>query len=509
MNTRLLLTWIFLGGIFLPRLLVPDTFFIQDEQPWIDRSQLYTNSLWSGDFAGAVRYPLSNHPAIPLMTTIGPVMNFYRSLHGLEGTYGSWGLDDKREAAIWARYVWGIVCSLALYLLFLTVQHLTIFRERPWAAATAVVLLGLEPWIWGISRTVSVDVLMAIAVVGMIAAAGVAYESQSKRWVFWSGAWFGLAFVAKSPALIMAPLAFLLAGWVMPWNWQEIVRRMGLWLLGAYVAVVVIWPPFLWHPIERLLDVLARAELHSTVQEIYLWPGIHPPLFIFTLSAWATVGCVLYVIWRVKELKKQGRSLIAPDLFLIAGIWHGVVLLLLHGDHARKNLPVLAMLGFAGAIGWLLMLIDRKMKPWLLVACLILLQGIFVWPYFPHVISSYNILFPSQAGKRLLVDVGNGSRVLADYINSQDPKEIWSVPMDSLITPYLDGDVRSHLRGLPSAGDLDNLPAEVTKVVVSASVPARVGFDSEAAVLWEQVSRMTPEKVLSVRDVPMFFIYAR
>lgn len=501
--------WLFLiAGVFVPRLVVPDDFFIQDEQPWIDRSQLYVNALFSGDFAGAVRYPLSNHPAISLMTIIGPVMNLYGTYHGLDGTYEAWPLDDKRDAAVWARYVWGIACSSALLLLYRVVSHVHIFAGKRWAAGLLVVLLGLEPWVWGISRSVSVDVMMAIGVVGMLLSAVVAFETHRMQWVICSGAWFALAFVSKSPVFITAPFAFFLVSWIFPFSLRTCIQRGAVWLVSATAGIVVLWPPFLFHPIQRLTDVLARADLHATVQEVYDWPGIHPPLFIFTLSTFATVGCLIFLWNRFQDIRKDGWRFFALDIVLLAGIWHGIILVYLHGDHARKNLPILAVLGFMGALGWVWWMIRHRVPKAITILGLLVLQGIFVWPYFPHVISSYNILFPSIAGKRLLVDVGNGSRLAADYINQQDAREGISLGMDSLILPYVDAGKRKNMRSLPVHGMIEDLDPVVRQIIVPASLPARIHFDPDGKKLLESLRNRRVQTVLSIRGVPVFLVYS-
>jgi hypothetical protein len=508
MKNSWLLKVVFVGAIFLPRLILADDFFIQDEQPWIDRSQAYVDSLFAGDFAGAVRYPLSNHPAITLMTTVGPVMNFYGAYHDLSGTYEGWSTDHKREAAVWARYVWGIVCSCALIILGIVVSKIKFFHDRQWAAGLTVVLLGLEPWVWGISRSVSVDVLMAIGVVGMLCSAIVAYEQKSAKWAIYSGAWFAIAFISKSPALITAPLAIVLASYIPRGTIKDQSMRLLLWFFGAFITACIVWPPFVLHPVARLTDVLARAELHSTVQEIYNWPGAHPPLFIFTLSAFATVGCILYILNRIRDIRAQGWKIFAPDILFIAGIWHGALLLYLNGDHARKNLPVLALLAFVGAFGWIWSIGHRKVSKITIAVGLLVLQGIFVWPYFPHVITSYNVLFPSSDGKRLLVDVGNGSRLIANYINDHAEGSVYAIPMDSLVAPYLDGNKRDSIRGFPPEGKLANIDKDVTDIIIPASLPARISFDVEGKNLLEEVSRKNPKAILSIRDVPMFLIYS-
>lgn len=499
---------LFIVAVFLPRLIIPDNFFIQDEQPWVDRSQVYVNSLFAGDFTGAVRFPLSNHPAIPLMTVVGPVVNMYQWSHGLNNTYEAWSFDDKREAAVWARYIWGIACSVALLLLYGTITNVALFKKGEVEAALFVVLFGLEPWIWGISRSVSVDVLMAISVVGMLLSAVVAYEKRSIIWTGAAGTWLALAFTSKSPALITAPIAFILASYIPRASYKEIAKRASVFFGTAYVFMCVIWPPFILHPIRRILDVLSRAELHSTVQEIYYWPGYHPPLFVFTLSSFAFVGCLLYCWHRFVEIRKNGFQFAPLDVLLLAGLWHGLLLIYLNGDHARKNLPAIAMLACIGIIGWLTLLMRHKVDKTIMIGGLIVLQGIFVWPYFPHVISSYNILFPSEDGKRLLVDVGNGSRLISEYINNSDPEAVFSIPMDSLVAPYVDATKRGNIRGLPNEGDINNLDSKVTDLIIPESLPARTGFDSAARLLLEQLQGETPKTILSVRDVPMFLVYS-
>lgn len=501
--------WIFfIAAIFLPRIVLPNIFFIQDEQPWIDRSQMYVNSLLAGEFSEAVRFPLSNHPAIPLMTAVGPVMNFYGSYHGLKGTYTDWDVDNKREAAVWARYTWGIVCSFALLLLYLVVAKLRIMDGNAWMAALVVILLGIEPWVLGISRAVSVDVLMAIGVVGMLASAVVAFEKNDLKWVVVSGAWFGLAFVSKSPALITAPIAIVVSSVVFPLQWKQAMYRLLLWILSAYVAIVFLWPPFFLHPIARISDVLGRAELHSTVQEIYYWPGFHPPFFIFILSTFSFVGCLLYIWNRISETRVKGFFFFGLDFVLLAGIFHGLVLVYLNGDHARKNLPVLVVLAFIGAVGWVWFFQRNSISKAMTIFGLLSLQGIFVLSYFPHVISVHNIIFSTISGRRLLVDVGNGAKLVADYINRADDQEVFAIPMDSLILPLLDGSKRDSIRGMPSGGKISNVGTSVSKIVISASLPARVDFDTEAKQLLEDLKGQPVEAVLSVKDVPMFYIYS-
>lgn len=492
--------------IFIPRLIWPDQFFIQDEQPWLNRSQIYTNALLAGDLVAAAKYPLSNHPAITLMTVVGPTLNTYARYHSLSGTYESWSGYHKITSAAWARWVWGIVCSLALSGILLMASRLAYFKDRLWLAAALAVWLGLEPWIWGVSRTVSADVMMAIALVASFIAAGWARQ-QRKWWLFsLSGAWWGLAFISKSPALITLPIVVLFCALQPPSHLKTSLRRIGWWLAGAYLAMAVIWPSFLVSPWQRLTDVLARAELHAGAPEVYLWPGIHPPFFLVTLSVLSFLGCIVYIILRIWHVKSGRRDLHVFDALLAAAVFHGTVLLYVAGDHARKNLPVLALLAVVGFAGWVELLRKLKIKFWA-ISALILLQLFIGGIFFPHLITSHNILFSTVASRRLLVDVGNGSRLAADYINGLSSGEVVAAPMDSLIQPYLDDEHQLVLRPYSPSGRLDDLPPEVSYLFVPASLPARINFDNQAKNILADLESKKPKALLSIRSVPIFFVY--
>ncbi len=503
-----------IAALFIPRMIMPDAFFTQDEQPWMDRSMVYASALGHGDMKAAVQYPLSNHPAITLMTTVGPVLHAYAWYQGLEGTYADWLWPVRREATAVAHYAWGIVCSATLLLLFLMVRRLKVFVGQEWQAAVLVVLFGLEPWVWGISRTVSVDVMMGICLVGSFVAGMVGREQKKTAWFFLGGAWWAAAFVSKSPSLIVAPFAFWLPV-ILPWGqWKEMARRAGWWLLGMYVAAIVIWPPFLFHPWQRLHDVLARDVLHATMQEAYVMPNTVAPFFLICLSAFAFTGCVLYLVWRAASWRQQRWNVLLFDVLLVAGMWHGAVLVYLQGDHARKNLPALALLAVVGAMGWLVSLrwVQEKTgstgrHAWQWGAGLVVLQLLLVGSYFPHVMTAHNFWLATPESLRLLVDIGNGSRLVADYIHTHDPSFIYAAPMDSLMAPYLTEQERGQIVELPEAGKIENLGGDVTHVVVSMSSPARAKFDRAGQTLWDEVQSRTPEAVLSVRDVPMFAIY--
>lgn len=502
---RILINLGIIAAIFAPRLFYLDSFSIQDEHLWINRAQIYSTAIQHNDLEAAVAFELQNHPAITLLSVVGPTMQLYGSFHDLQGLYESWSIDHRRAAATWARFALGLTASLALTALYVIARKLRFFSGQPYAAAAIVILLGLEPWIWGVTRTVIVDTLMALFLVLSIVTGALARERREYKWVALAGAWWALAFVSKSPALILLPAALLFPVLLQPQQWREVLTRTVAWLFGSYVTLITVWPPFFLHPIARLRGVLARVDYHTSLTEAYLWPGLHMPLFLFVLSTFATVGCVLYVALRLKSWRREKLNLLAFDVVLCSGIFFGLVLVYLQGDHVRKNVPVLALLATAGAMGWVLLLRHLRVNSFVSLAGLVLVQLALVYPWFPHLPSYHNFLFPSAEGKRLLVDVGNGSRLIADYINWQDEPITAATNLPGLVAPYVRDDRRGNIRRLPKT--LAEASADTTHLIVPESYPARVSFDSSAQSLLADLKNMAPETVLSVRDVPLFSVY--
>lgn len=503
-GARILLA-IIVAGIFLPRFFWLDTFFIQDEHLWINRAHLYTTALSQFDLEAASAFELQNHPAITLLTTVGPTMQLYSWWHHLPGMYESWSVNERREAAAWARWAMGLHASLALLAGYALLRKTVFFHNRAAAAGAVIVLIGLEPWVWGITRTVIVDTLMAIFLILSLIIGVIARERKGWRWVFWAGSLWGLAFISKSPALILAPIAFLLPTVLPLKHWREMLRRQLAWLVGAYVAMSIFWPPFFIHPLLRLRGVLARVEYHTALTEAYLWPGTHVPLFLYVLSGFATIGCIIYVFLRIRDWRRWRSKLLLFDVLLISGLFFAAVLLYEHGDHVRKNVPVLALLAGTGAMGWVLLLQRFRLASSPLLAGLVLVQLALIYPWFPHLPSYHNSLYPDNGGKRLLVDVGNGSRLIADYINWH-PEVIYAATnLPGLVAPYVRDDRRGNIRRLPETW-ADRTP-DTTHLIVPESFSARVRFDPAAASLLRDLRGKTPETVLSVRDVPLFSVY--
>jgi len=505
-----LLSLFFLAMIFLPRLIMLDAFFVQDEHLWLNRSLLYVDAFANGQWAAMIEYPpFSAHPGVTLLTTAGPVLARYRALHGLPQSFTHWSPEEQRRSAVWARATTGVLTGLTLLATFFTLRRLRMFSSAPgWAGAT-VLVLAWEPWVLGMSRVVHLDGILALFLVLAIAASLLAWEQERRSDIFLAGVWWGLAFLTKVPALMILPFALLPFFLRPPPLWRRIVRDLVLWGLGAVTIVVAIWPPMWVHPIKTIVYVIKRAFFHVQNPEAYFWPGVHPPFFVFGLSAIAFIGCLLYIIVRAWNLfqKREHIRITVFDILLIAGLFFGFSLVYTQGDHPRRNVPALALLAAASAGGWFFASERLRITRTRAASAVLLLHGVLILPWFPHLPSFHSPLFSSADGKRLLVDNGNGTRLVADYFNAYEDPVVIGTNLPSLLIPYLRPELRGRVTRLPESGQLSEVDDRVTHIVVPESTPARVLFDPAAKKLVAELAGKTPEAVLRVRDVPLYAIY--
>lgn len=499
-----------LAALIIPRLPALDTFAIQDEMLWLNRSHLYVRYIAEKNWEVLHQYPpFSLHPGATLLPVVGLTVSSYAAAHGIDGLMESWTKDQQRGAAATARFVVGLVGSGLLAALFVLLKRTSFFSARPLWAAAAVVFLGIEPWVWGISRTIHLDAFLSFFLLLAVAASVLAWERPTWKRAALAGIFWGLAFATKSPAVNLLPVVLLPLVLRPLTAWHTTLRQLGAWGAAVAATVVAVWPPMWFHPILRLQDILADMFSHVAVPEVYVWPQPHLPLFLTLLSMMAGLGCVLYTTFRVRALvaRRWNRGLLVTDLLLLGGVLFAVLLVAVGGDHARKNLPLLALFAIPGAMGWLLFGERLRVFPEATAAGLIALQLALALPWFPHLPSFHNPLLRSPEGKRLLVDIGNGTRLVADYLNAQPRPVTFATNLPGLIQPYLTEDRRDTVRRLPKSGDFKELPPEVEWLIIPESFPARVNFDRGAATLLRALAGRTPIATLSIRDVPLFFVF--
>jgi hypothetical protein len=504
---RYALACVLAAGLLSPRLVALDALAIQDEWLWLNRAHLYVRAVGAADWTLLHTYPpFSLHPGATLLATAGPVVATYGAAQGLSQSFEAWPSSDQRRAAVATRAALGALHAVLLAALYALLRRTPLFADRPFWAATAVIALGLEPWVLGISRTIHLDTLLTLFLLLAMTASVVARYRKDWRWPAAAGLLWGLAFMTKSPAVNFLPfvLAPLIIRAGMPWS--RVSRRLAAWAGGAAAALLV-WPPMWFHPLLRLKDILAAMWSHVEQPEVYLWPQPHLPLFMTLLSVPVLLGGILYLLTRAATTlhgPRDDRHLMT-DLYMSSGLLFGILLVLAGGDHARKNVPALALLVIPATAGWML-LAERVRFPVHAGATALLAAHLAtVAPWFPHVTTYHNALLRSPEGKRLLVDIGNGTRLVAEYFNAREPA-VFATNLPGLILPYLPDGRRSAVRRLPKSGDLRELGADVRYLVIPESFPARVPFDPAAQTILASLAGRPREATIAIRDVPLFSI---
>lgn len=506
---RAILAGLVMVGTVFPRIVALDAFAIQDETLWVNRGSLYLQAVAARDWDLLHTYPpFSLHPGATLLGIIGPITSAYASVQGLAGPVETWSLDDQRGVAAHVRGGLGAVTAVLLVALYVLVLQTSFFRSRPVWAAAIVLFAGLEPWVLGMSRAVHLDALLSLFLLLATVVSVLAFERP--RW--WlaaaAGALWGLAFMTKSPAVIFLPIVLLPLILRPLRHWRQTMGLLVSWAVAALATIVIVWPPMWFNPILRLIDILADMFSHVEAPEVYLWPSPHPPLFLTLLSITALPGIILYLADRIWTLLRT-RSLtshLLPDLWILGGLLFALLLVAAGGDHARKNLPALAFLALPGALGWLAAARRGRVPASVAAVLLLVVQGALLWLWFPHLSSFHNPLLNTPEGKRLLVDIGNGTRLVADYFNAKPTPTVFATNLPGLIQPYLNEDRRDTVRRLPRSGRLENLDDDIEYLVIPESFPARVNFDASAKALIADTRDLKPETVLRVRDVPLFSI---
>lgn len=507
---RLTLTMVFLALLFLPRLINLDAFYIQDEMLWLSRSHYYIEKMMAADWHGLGDYPpFSTHPGVTVMSTVGPVISLYAFTHDLANNYEQWSVIDKRQAAVWGRAVVGLVSTLVLIAFYWHLRQLKVFQANPWLAAGLTIFFGLEPAVWAMSRTVHLDSLLSLLLVTTFASAVKTREQPSLTWASITGLWSGVSLLTKIPALIFFPFIIFIFMLRPRADWKQTLKVIMTWAVTTGLTFFVLWPALWPRPIAMLQWVLGRAAFHVESPEAYVWPGIHLPFFIFSLSAVTALGCCLYIGWRLYQLWRGqwNFDLILLDSLFLAGLGFGLFLVYTAGDHARRNIPAVALLSLPGLAGWYFILKKFHLTSAWTITSVLLIHGLLVVPWFPHLPSFHNPLIQSDDGKRLLVDIGNGTRLVADELNHTNEPIVVATSLPGLIQAYIEPDSPVTFRRLPKNGLLTNLEPDVTHLIIPLSFPARINFDATAKTMTEQLTGFTPVKIISARDVPLFAIY--
>jgi len=236
-------------------------------------------------------------------------------------------------------------------------------------------ILALTPGFVRFANTLLLDPMMLLAaLLGLLAVARAWERGGTGLW--WAGAWFGVAFLAKG-ALALVAAAILPALWlVTPAGSRPRARALAAAGL-AFLAVVVPWHVYeLW----RWDGAFVRGYLYDVKEKM----GTHPPLatYVRVLGLTTLPWLPLAVIggWRTWHAAERGFAV--RLLVVWTAVAYGV--LLLAGKHSPRYLmllhPALALWAALAVAPWL----GRRLAPAIGVLAGLAWLAVLVWPGSLH-----------------------------------------------------------------------------------------------------------------------------
>src|SRR4051812_29459349 len=190
----------------LPRVLALGLFITDDEANfWLTRSDIFLKAIRSGDFAATA---ITAHPGVTTMWLGAAGIVLRRALLG-------WGIlhSDAFPVVLAMMRLPAVLVHVAVVIVG---YHLLLRmfppKSFPLLAFLAALLWAADPFVIGYSKLLHTDALAGSFMMLSILAICVAFNHDRRaRWLALSGIAAGLAFLSKSPALILVPAVGLVA----------------------------------------------------------------------------------------------------------------------------------------------------------------------------------------------------------------------------------------------------------------------------------------------------------
>ncbi len=501
------------------------TVFLTADEPrsWFGRSIIFLDSLTRGDWAntgpgGTVPFienvSLSPAPGVTTMWTgaMGIILEYMRSgvLGGQQDVSGS--LSQFLRAIPFDPLDPAMLFSLRLpgVLIAVVAVGLTYWWSRPllgrWGAFLTAILIALDPFYLALSRVLGHDALVTTfmwlsllaflrAIMkggGMKDEGGKGFILHPSSFILVSGAFAGLAFLSKYPALFIGAFIalVLLIAYLLQTRSAHVahpaspitaalilwIRDMVLWSVAAGVVFVLFWPAMWVNPLGPLTaivnDVLRASGSAHQKGSFFLGQPVPDPgaLFYPIVALLRTTPVillgVLVSLWQFfhqlfshREGKvKSKRREPTPYSLLPTYLWAYILLytfLVTYGGKKQDRyllpaFPVLAMLAAMGYVQ-LSTLKFRFLNPkskisnlnWLLPLLVLLIQIALLLPYYPYYFSYYNPLAGggTTAANTIQVGWGEGLNEAAAYLNTLPEAESTKVVSwySTTFEPYFKG----------------------------------------------------------------------
>ena len=549
------LQWIALVSLGLaiaaPRLLALGRPVTPDEHLWLTRSANYLTALAQGELAWTYQ---AEHPGVTTM---------WAGAAGFLITYPQYlsnnpGQADPNE---FHRYLRKVKDASPLQLLvagrFFTVLGHTlillasfVYARRFLGVLPALVsflLLAFDPFHTALSRLLHLDGMLSNLLLLSLLAFLHYLERRRPGDLIVSAIAAGLGMLTKTPAILMLPVAGILAvyaAWVDQGSqpvksFAVLVRSttpiMAAWAFVAAITFVILWPAMWVRPIQTLSDMFEGSAAHLSASQ-GVAPTPEDEIAQGTdseLNPWAFYP--ISYMWRSTPIALAGLAAAGLAFFRRHSILHSpsnrllllglllFVLVFTVGMSAsgmrfdRYLLPVYAPLDIIAGLGWwaLGLEVGKRWSSGLLrysphaIALLVLaLQACFTLGAYPYYLAYYNPLLGGGTGaqKTMPIGWGEGLDQAAQYLNkkpSVGQLEVISYFASGCFSYYFEGRVRE----FPISGELSEddwrkfIQSDYAVIYIS-----QIQRNYPQAVL-EYVSHLDPEHTIRINGLEYARIY--
>ncbi len=503
-------SWALLGYLaiglvaLLPRVLALGLFITDDEANfWLMRSDIFLKAIRTGDYAATA---ITAHPGVTTMWLGAAGIVLRRALL-------DWGIlhSDAFPVVLTLMRLPAALVHVAVVLVgYNLLRRMFSPKTHPALALVAALLWAADPFVIGYSKLLHTDALAGSFMTLSMLAACVAFNHDRRmRWLVLSGAAAGLAFLSKSPALVLVPavgLVTLLAATTddrrpttddsrakpsIVDRRSSVMRSLAVWLAIAAATVFALWPALWVSPLHAYDQLRVGVEIEGAqphmLGNFFLGreddapgPLYYPAALALRSTPWTLLGLLLLpLVWRQKAVvsgqqpEREAAAATRRSLAALAGfvILFVVAMSVFPKKFDRYMVPafpaldVLAAAGLLGVGSWGLgvgkklgressFVVRRSSFVMGLVGVITIAALLNIAYWHPYSIDAFNQLFGGTrtGAQTFTVGWGEGLEQVADWLNAQP--DITSVRTVALRITSLNPYLRDRAEAVFPKGDL-------------------------------------------------------
>lgn len=488
-----LLTVAIVLGLFLlalvPRAFALGNFITVDEAyHWIERVEQFLRFVRQGEYAHT---NIIGHPGVTTMW-LGSLGRLAHEQAVSQGWLAPAG-DESALYRAFLRFPLACVSSLSVAAAYPMLRRLA----GGAIALLAALLWATDPFLVAHGQLLHLDALLTAFITLAVLTALLAFRFDSSRlaspprwgWLLTSAAIGGLAFLTKSPAIILVPVVVLIAGrsFVLdgfPLSFPRLLRlltlRVGLplvvWGGGAALVWVALWPAA-WVDLPRAIERVVMQVQHDG-GDPHGWgnfflgravedPGIlfYPVVLALRMPPWTMIGLFAAALIALRSLipapekpLQGGRGAPWLGVLVCFALLFLVMMSIPPKKFDRYILPIFPTLNIVAAIGFIRLLPSLKenfhhngtentkrsgqhiplvtaLRIVATIATIGLLAGNLAW-YHPYELAYYNPLVGGGAMAMQAIPVGwgegyeqAGAFISEQYNGCQRATATWFAPV--------------------------------------------------------------------------------